>query len=110
MQIRVETVKRVSCWFVAAWDWMKTSLQSYILYKEQRPIPNEPRETPWPLLNIWNIYAALNFFPPFFFLKKKKKKSSPWYLASQMNFVCQNNSALYFEYLLSTCGDCAVAV
>lgn len=41
---------------------MKTSLQSYILYKEQRPIPNEPHGIPWPLLNIWNIYAALNFF------------------------------------------------
>ena len=40
---------------------MKTSLQSYILYEEQRRRPNEPHGIPWPLLNIWNIYAALNF-------------------------------------------------
>lgn len=50
--------KRVSCWFVGA--WMKTSLQSYILYEEQRA--NEPLGIRRPLLNIWNIYAALNFF------------------------------------------------
>lgn len=67
MQIRAVSVEGVSCWFAGASDWMKTSLQSYILYKEQRAIPNEPLGIPWPLLNIWNIYAALNFF--FFFLK-----------------------------------------
>lgn len=49
-----------------AWkyDWMNASLQSCILYQEQRQIPNDPHGIPWPFLNIWNISAALNLTSP----------------------------------------------
>lgn len=46
------------------YDWMNASLQSYILYQEQRQILNDPHGIPWPFLNIWNLSAALNLTSP----------------------------------------------
>lgn len=58
---------------------------------------NEPRWIPWLLVNTWNVSAALDL------------TSSPSYLARRMNFVCQNNPALYCKILLNTDGDFLVA-
>lgn len=62
-----------------------------------KQIVNESCWIPWMLLNTWNISTALDL------------TSSPSYLACRMNFVCQNNFALYCKSLLNTDGDFPVA-
>lgn len=62
-----------------------------------KQIVNESCWIPWMLLNTWNISTASDL------------TSSPSYLACRMNFVCQNNFALYCKSLLNTDGDFPVA-
>lgn len=53
---------RIGRVYVRSTGLNETILQRYILYNGTKGLPQRaPRDPLWPLLNTWNIYAALNF-------------------------------------------------